>query len=224
MLDLSSLDLASLETGLRGLAIGGFAATGAALAASRRLNRTRWIGVAVFVCAIAHVTDSVHGGVHPNTLAWMLSVCAPGAFWLFTFSLFEDAPKLPSWGFVVPALGFVLWVLGALSAHTPFGVLVWRSFAFYSVAVVVHILIIAWRGWRNDLVDQRRRLRAPLATAAAGYMFVQALCDFGWSGRPVLPTIVQSAFLAALAIGGALALLRVEPLLVESSTVAGATP
>lgn len=221
MLDVTQIDLVTLEAGLRGLAIGAFAATGAALAASRRLNRTRWIGVTVFVCAIAHVIDGGRSGFHPNTLAWMLSVCAPGVFWLFTFALFEDEPQLPPWGFAVPLIGLGFWALGALSPPSLFKMLVWRTFALYSVAVVVHVLVIAWRGWRNDLIDQRRRLRAPLAAAAAGYMFVQAFCDFGWGAQPVLPAIVQAAVLAALGVGGAVALLRVEPLLLETPTVPG---
>lgn len=216
--------LTAIEIGARGVAIGAFAATGMALAASRRLTPARWTGVALFVCAIAHAIDGAFGGLHPSALLWVLSVSAPGALWLFSSVLFEDEPVIPLWRYSVPAVGVALWLIVAPMGPSPLRVLVWQVFAVYSVAIVAHILLIAWRGWRNDLIDQRRRLRAPLAAAAAGYMLVQTLCNFGFGGRPPLPPLVQALVMAALALGGALALLRVEPLLVQAAPQAGEAP
>jgi AraC-like DNA-binding protein len=216
-------DPASLELAARGVAIGAFAATGMALAASRRLTPARWVGVAMFVCAVAHAIDSAYGGKHPNAPIWALSATAPGVFWLFTSVLFEDEPVIPPWRYAVPAVSLAFWIVGAALHPSPLRMLVWQAFAIFSVGIVAHILVIAWRGWRSDLIDQRRHLRAPLAAAAAGYMFIQTLCNFGFYGRPPLPPLIQAIVLAVLALGGALALLRVEPLLVQAASVAGET-
>jgi AraC-like DNA-binding protein len=224
MIDLAHIPLATLELGLRGAAIGAFAATGMALAASRRLTPARWTGVALFACAIAHVIDSAYQSLHPGLLLWVMSVTAPGALWLFCSVLFEDEPVIPPWRYAIPGACVVIGLLGATLPYSPLRLLVWQAFAAFSVGIVAHVLLIAWRGWRSDLVDQRRRLRAPLAAAAAGYTLVESFCNFGFREGQPLPHLVQAIVLAALALGGALALLRVEPLLVQAATAAGEAP
>jgi AraC-like DNA-binding protein len=224
MIDLAHIPLATLELGLRGAAIGAFAATGMALAASRRLTPARWTGVALFACAIAHVIDSAYQSLHPGLLLWVMSVTAPGALWLFCSVLFEDEPVIPPWRYAIPGACIVIGLLGATLPYSPLRLLVWQAFAAFSVGIVAHVLLIAWRGWRSDLVDQRRRLRAPLAAAAAGYTLVESFCNFGFREGQPLPHLVQAIVLAALALGGALALLRVEPLLVQAATAAGEAP
>lgn len=217
-------DPASIEIAARGLAVGAFAATGMALAASRRLTPARWTGVALFACAIAHVIDSSYASGHPSLLLWIMSVTASGALWLFSSVLFEDEPVIPPWRYAVPGACVAIGVLGATLPYSPLRLLVWQAFAVFSVGIVAHVLLIAWRGWRSDLVDQRRRLRAPLAAAAAGYTLVESICNFGFSDGQPLPHLVQAIVLAALALGSALALLRVEPLLVQAPLVAGEIP
>jgi AraC-like DNA-binding protein len=209
-----------LEAMARGVAIGGFAATAVAMAASRKLAPLRWIGALLFICAIGHVIDSTSGPWHPDIIPWALSVTAPGVFWLFAMTLLKDEPAVSPWRYAPPVATFACWVLGA-TLPQPLCFLVWRVFATLSVALVVHVLIVAWRGWRSDLVDQRRHLRAPLAAAAAGYMLIQALCDFDLPGYPRLPSWVQAVVLAALGLGAVVALLRVEPELVRAPAAPG---
>lgn len=221
MTDPALTDPATIETAARGVAVGAFAATGMALAASRRLTPARWTGVALFACAIAHVIDSAYQNVHPSLVLWVMSVTAAGALWLFSSVLFEDEPAIPPWRYAVPGACVVLGSLGATLPGSPLRLLVWRAFAVFSIGIVAHVLVIAWRGWRTDLVDQRRRLRAPLAAAAAGYTLVESVCDFGFTDGQPLPRLVQAVVLAVLALGGVIALLRVEPLLVQAPSAAG---
>ena len=217
-------DLILLEAVARGIAVGAFAATGVALAASRKLAPMRWIGAIFFICAIAHVFDSWHGALHPSKLAWALSASGTGVFWLFALGLFEDEPVLKPWRLIPPLGMFALWIVAVLSPPA-ICVWVWKVFAVASAGLVIHVLTVAWRGWRDDLVDQRRRLRAPLAAATAGYVLVQAACDFGWPMfvRPIDASLVQAFTLAGLGIATGLALLRVEPLLVEAAPAPGQT-
>lgn len=227
MIDPGHIDLSALEIGLRGVALGAFAATGVALAASRRMTPTRWVGVLLMACAIAHVFEShfyytTH--LHLSFLTWLLSSMAAGVFWLFCSVLFEDEPKIPLWRYAVPALTLAVWLPGALLPPSPARAVAWWIFAATSLVIHLHVLLITWRGWRTDLVERRRHLRAPIAAAATSYMLIQTLCDFGLGKGPVLPSMAQALAMAALGVGSALALLRAEPLLVQAAPPAGETP
>lgn len=227
MTDPAQIPFAALEIGVRGVAVGAFTATAVALGASRRMTPTRWVGVVLMACAIAHVVDShffYTESRHHSLVTWALSASAAGIFWLFCSVLFEDEPSIPLWRFSVPGGVLALWAAGALLPPSTARATVWWLFAAVSVGIHCHILLTAWRGWRIDLVERRRRLRAPIAAAATGYMFVQNLCDFGFGQGPVLPSMVQALSLAALGIGAALALLRAEPLLVQAAIASDATP
>jgi len=220
-------DPAHLELAVRGVAVGAFAATGVSLAASRRMTPTRWVGALLMVCAIAHVFEShfyYTEGRHFSFLTWLLSSMAAGVFWLFCSVLFEDEPKIPAWRFAVPAAALAVWLPGALMPASPARAAAWWIFAAASLAIHVNVLLITWRGWRTDLVERRRHLRAPIAAAATGYMLIQTLCDFGLGKGPVLPSMAQAVAMAALGIGSALALLRAEPLLVQAAPNAGEVP
>ncbi|MEW6391277.1 MAG: AraC family transcriptional regulator [Pseudomonadota bacterium] len=215
-------DPAQIELAVRGLAVGAFAATGVSLAASRKMTPVRWLGVLLMVCAIAHVIDSHFFYAerrHFSILAWALSAWAAAVFWLFCSVLFEDEPRIPAWRVAIPAFVLVQWAFGALLPPSPARAAVWWSFAAFSVALHGHILLMAWRGWRIDLVERRRHLRAPIAAATTGYMFVQTLCDFGFGQGPILPSLAQALALAGLGVGSALALLRAEPVLVSAGSV-----
>jgi AraC-like DNA-binding protein len=220
-------DLAQLELALRGVAIGAFAATGVSLAASRKMTPTRWIGVLVMACSIAHAFETQFYYAehrHFSIVTWCLGAMAAAVFWLFCSVLFEDEAKIPAWRFAIPAGVFVQWLGGAFLPDIPLRAAMWWFFAATSIALHVHILVMAWRGWRIDLVERRRHLRAPIAGAAASYMFIQTLCDFGFRQGPVLPSLIQAVALAALGVGSALALLRAEPVLVQASPAAGEPP
>jgi len=201
----------------RGIAAGTFAATAAAMAASRRLAPVRWVSVLFFVSAIAHVFDSAYGDAHPSLLAWGLSVTGTGLFWLFALGLFEDEPLLTPWKALPALVSLGIWLLTLVVSHEV-AVWLWRGFGLMTLGLVGHVLLVAWHGWRDDLVDQRRRLRAPIAAMAAGYVLVQGICNFGLPGvGPVLnATLLQGLCLAVLGLMTAVALLRVEPVLVEA--------
>lgn len=221
------IDPAQLELALRAIAIGAFAATGVSLAASRAMTAARWIGVLVMACAISHAIEtqlyySEHR--HFSVVTWMLSAMAAAVFWLFCAVLFEDESTIPAWRFAIPAGVFVQWLGGAFLPDIPLRAAIWWLFAATSVVIHVHIVVMAWRGWRIDLVERRRHLRAPMAVAAAGYMFIQTLCDFGFREGPVLPSLIQAIALAALGVGSALALLRAEPVLIQAAPAAGELP
>jgi AraC-like DNA-binding protein len=211
-------DTILFETLARGVAIGGFAVTGLGLVLDRRTTPARWVGGLFFLGAMAHVIEGYRpGGVTvASPIVCALSVATTGLFWALAYALFADERRFSPhrlW----PAVGLVaLWFLARSMPPTickPF----WLAFNLASAGLVLHALLVIWRGWRDDLVAQRRRIRGPVMIAAAGYILLLSLRDMAWiGGLPGLPAagLLQSLTLAALAMAASAALLRAEPLLV----------
>lgn len=214
------VDAVLFETLARGVAIGGFVVTGLALVLDRRPTPARWVGGLFFLCATAHVIDGFRlgGRDHAAPVIWTMSVAATGLFWALAYALFADERRF-SLHRLWPTAGLVaLWILARLAppAICPTVCLV---FNLASVTLVLHALVTIWRGWRGDLVVQRRRLRGPVMAAAAGYILLLSAQDIAWatgvSGFQV-SGVLQASVLGVLALAAAAALLRAEPLLMAA--------
>jgi AraC-like DNA-binding protein len=226
MVDIVPLQAPFLEVLARGVAIGGFGAIGLSLALDRRPTPVRWVGGLFFLCAIAHVLDGCRPGAghHAAPVIWAMSVAATGLFWPLAYALFADERRFSPhrlW----PTAGLVaLWALARFLPEQvcrPF----WLLFNLFSVGLVLHALLVIWRGWRGDLVVERRRLRGPVMVAAAGYMLLLSARDMAWAtGLPWFDAsgLSQAVVLAALAVAASVALLRPQPLLVEAPRAADA--
>jgi hypothetical protein len=160
-----------LELLARGIAVGAFLGvaslvlrggfwpartTGAlfALAAASH-TLTQWPGVEIALAL---------GWLMP--LVWALSVAGAGFLWAFVSELFEDRATL-DWRRFLPAAALFAIGLGTLLAPQP------QAFMFahklLSGALIVHALVLVATGWRNDLVESRRRLRGPILVLASVY-------------------------------------------------------
>lgn len=84
-----------------------------------------------------------------------------------------------------------------------------------SALLLVHVIIVIWRGWRGDLVEGRRQLRGPLLVAAAmygiGVVSVQTAELASGSLEGFAP--VGALALLALGLAAAAAFLRADPAL-----------
>jgi AraC-like DNA-binding protein len=134
---------------------------------------------------------------------WMIGLqfmtfAAPGLFWLFTSSWFDDDFRLSPWRWVVLA-ALILLGFGAhagIVLDTPRGEqivleltgvaerLVRVVFRLLSVALVASALLTALRGWRADLVEPRRRARVALSIAIAIVITLALLATVPIEGWP----------------------------------------
>lgn len=219
------MELSVLDTSVRLAAAGAFVTTAIAIAISRPRGAMVWAGPIFFLAATGHALfncallrdtgDSVGWLV---TLAWALSTLGACFFWFFTAALFEDERRVPAWGFGLLAVQFSLGWIGRFSPY-PIDRIAWTGFHLISFAVVALALAEIWRGGRDDLVEPRRRLRAPVMAAAAAYVLLTVATDlaatYGMSVHNM--RLAQGGLLFLLSLCAAVVLLRLDPLLMTSS-------
>ena len=160
----------SQELLLRGAAAGAFIAL-AGVIARPPLSVSRGSGALFSISAAAHTITQLP--TWPALLgiaalpAWVLSVAAPGLFWAFVVTLFDDR-KPPLMVLALPSVALL--VIGAIALALPsFAAIAWGAHNLVAAALFLHAMFFVWRGWRNDLVEARRRLRGSVLAAAGLY-------------------------------------------------------
>ena len=211
-------DPVQLDAILRGVAVGGFSVLGMSMALAPRSLVIRLVGSFFFLAAIGHTLDNsvaLQGpDGHAGIVLRILSIVASAMFWLFALMIFGDERRMPLWRVVPPTLVSAV-ALVAISSPSAVAGPVFLAYNIGTVLLVAHALVAIWRGLQGDLVEPRRRLRGPVMAAAGIYVLIQAAHDIGanlglQSGAPVQ---LQAIMLASLALLGALALLRMDPVL-----------
>jgi len=155
---------------------------------------------------------------------------------LFARAVFDDGFE-PRWRHA--AVWGALAGLGLLEffvlvpARSPLAVPVGVALSLASLGFAILAVVQTISGWRTDLIEGRRRLRAPVVIGAAGYIAIVGAAELLLRGRP--PPLTASALNAAgLAAASALiawSLLRVagkdlfpEPSAALSPSAAGTPP
>ena len=216
------IDTLLLDAIVRGIAVGGFASLGVILAVSPQPGAVRWVGVVFFITAIGHTLDNCvilqRPNGHVSDFTRALSVMGAGAFLAFALTLFEDSRRISPWRLAPTAACLALAIAAAWSPAwcAP---QVWAVYNLFTIALVAYALVVIWRGARGDLVEPRRRLRAPVMGAAAIYVLATAAQDMGANlgVHPAHAPLFQALLLAALALAGGVALLRLDPILVGAA-------
>ena len=160
-----------LELLARGVAVGAFLGV-ASLALRGARTPVRITGALFALAAASHTLTQWQGSEIAAALGWLmpvvwaLSVAGSGLLWAFATELFEDRAEFDWRRFLPVAVLFAIG-LGTLLAPQP------QVFMFahklVSGALLVHTLILVAKGWRNDLVESRRRLRGPILVLASVY-------------------------------------------------------
>lgn len=144
--------------------------------------------------------------------AWVLSVMGAGLFWVFALELFGDHTRLQ---LVRLAPAFALLVLGVAARLAPHRVAwtLWLAHNLLGAALMVHVLVVVWAGWRGDLVEVRRRLRGPLLALAAVYALAIAIVETVelYAGPATALSFFAAASLLVLSLASGTVFLRDDP-------------
>jgi AraC-like DNA-binding protein len=203
-----------LEILTRGAAVGTM--IGLAIVIARPFTPARITGVLFCLAAAAHnltqnpAIESVLGPAWP--LVWSFSVMGAGLFWAFATELFGDRPRLEPVRFAPAAVLLVLGIAKLLTTGATANASLLAQH-LVGVAFMVHVLFVIWSGWRNDLVESRRRLRGPILAAGGIYavavLSVQIAEVFVGSASSLSPLAAAVLLLLGLAALGAL--LQADP-------------
>lgn len=111
----------------------------------------------------------------PLGLLWIsaLQTVAPGTFWLFSASLFDDHFRLRPWKVGVVALTVLMPFIGTLTKLSGGQVPHWFFYALpqgIEFALLAMALVEVVRCWREDLLQSRRNLRLWFAGFGGTYL------------------------------------------------------
>jgi AraC-like DNA-binding protein len=108
----------------------------------------------------------------------VLACPVAGLFWLFLVVVFADWKVTP----LALAPGFVLLVTGVAQGFVHAGVFdaLWSARNVFSAALALHAAVLILRGWSDDLVERRRRLRVLLLSLACLFVLVEVTAGFGF--------------------------------------------
>ncbi len=207
-----------LDMFVRGLAVGALLITGLAVwrsAIPRHARLATLLGslsiAAWLICESARLRTALGPAAEVlNLLAFPVG----GFFWLFAAAVFEDRPvnaaTLAPAG-VLLATGCGLWLSGE-------SVVVWAAHNLIAGALCLHAGFMVLRGWRDDLIEGRRRLRGFLfgfsALFGAGEVVIAMAYRFEHWGlwlqlQPGAP--YGGLILAGLTLAAAVTFLQARP-------------
>jgi AraC-like DNA-binding protein len=211
------MTLSVLELLARGGAVGALLAQAGALFRGGP-TPARVTGALFCLAAAAHVleqTGPVRDALGPSLIViWCFSVVGAGLLWAFVTELFADRRRLDPRRFL-PAAALLVIAIAAEAAGSTSGAgrALWLIHKAIGIALMAHVLMVTLTGWRGDLVERRRRMRAPILAAAALYAIatssVEAAHTLGTQTDALSP--LAAAALLLMSLAGAFVFLRAEP-------------
>lgn len=158
--------------------------------ATRHGSLTAWLGMLLTVSALCYLYLPALPPAY-NSAWWrvpphLAGMAAPGLFWLFAASWFDDDFELRPVHYLA-VIGLV--VAGAISSYVGYeqG---WPRLlltAFWPIPSLIAVglgIAAALRGRTNDLVEARRRVRLALALTIGGLIAVVVTAELGFDGWP----------------------------------------
>jgi AraC-like DNA-binding protein len=180
-------DLMPLDPLTRGAALGASAVLGLTLGWT---GATRSVRIAGALLALSIITwlggeSLLVQRLFGNTPVFIeLALPVAGFFWLFVQTVFDDEPIRP----VMLAPAAVILVLGMLTAYDlDHGNWRWSLYNGANGLVVAHAGLIVARGWRGDLLEGRRRLRAMALGVGAVFAILSVVIGFAARFDPTGP-------------------------------------
>jgi AraC-like DNA-binding protein len=210
--------VAVLDPFVRGVAAGAMAATSLGVWRSRIRLQSRLVMLAIGLSTIAWlITESatLWGAFDRADILVAVAYPVGGLFWLLITTVFEDRPMTP----IMLAPPAVLLALGFVMGSSPREYeLIWPIFNGIAGLLALHAGFIVIRGWRGDLIEGRRRLRALLLGLVALFVLGQVVVAFIARLDPggpwrlfMISQAYGGAMLAALTLASSALFLQARP-------------
>lgn len=172
---------ATLEVLIRGIAAGAQIGLGIALARSAG-TRAVSIATSLFIAAntafLLNGEAAIRAAIGPaSEVLWLIQIGGAGFLWLFVVTLFEDHPV--NLATLAPAAALTM--LGVIARLLPSSIApgLWTAHNLAGLALAAHAVVLILRSGKEDLVEERRRLRVPVMTAIALYSILLSLAQIG---------------------------------------------
>jgi AraC-like DNA-binding protein len=161
---------------VRGIGVGAILVVGLNFLRGGVSRHARWATV-LASCSIAAwlITEShtLWGAFGFNQLILIVAYPVAGLFWLFVITVFEDRPlSVARFG---PAILLLASGLLTEPAHGALRDGLWAGRNVVGALLTLHAALVVARGWRDDLLDARRRLRALTLGFAAVFSTVEVV-------------------------------------------------
>jgi AraC-like DNA-binding protein len=227
------MSLAALDIALRGASVALLLVLAASLARDFKGVGGARLAIAFALGSAAHAATCGIGAPAISPAHAPLVALSTGnvvVFWLFTRALFDDAFRLRWWhGLIwaaITAFSFVNCLFVAPVATTRISIIAINLVALGFIALAV---IQTVRAWTADLVEQRRRLRVFIVSAAALYGGVNAVMQIALSGGEAeIANVANSAALTGIVAAISVAMIHVQavdlfpaPVTAQQISVAG---
>src|SRR5688572_8714792 len=191
------------------LAVALFRARHASLS-SRLFGASLCVGVAGYLACSGSLPVCSTDWLSPIAV---LAVEVPFFFWGWTVSIMEDDFRLSPIAIAGGVLLLAIGVWGITTTSPQFDAATVTLHSILGIGFVLAALVNVLRGWRQDLVEARRRLRAAILVSTGAYSIVIMSVELVLRGQPPPAEILllNALLLAALMFGLACVVLDVGP-------------
>ncbi|MEM1402573.1 MAG: helix-turn-helix transcriptional regulator [Pseudomonadota bacterium] len=144
----------------------------------RPLGQQQWFYVAFLVATAGYLLHPILSGPGVDFVLSVLTLLIPGAFFLFSLSLFDDGFVLRAWHFVAVGLTVLPPIVAAtlaLLGMNPMSLLLVELPQMLEFVILAYALATTVRFWSADLVPSRRPLRLWISGFAGSYIFLLVL-------------------------------------------------
>ncbi|MCC2616551.1 AraC family transcriptional regulator [Aestuariibacter halophilus] len=178
-------------------------------------NRAIGLFIALLGCGAAYVLTDVAGiQTHMSVLWWVAYIggnALPGVFWLVSLCVFADRQVIKPWQWAVASLTLLIPLSSTLlqlafnadlrQFPSLYGLVVYGAMAL-ELVLICHALLVALRHWQDDLVQERRYMRAGVIGLVASYLFmiivVEQVLGIEWHGLTTAKYVGLSVLLTGI--------------------------
>lgn len=177
---------------------------------SRVFGAALCLGVAAYI--ICSGSSAICWGSWLLPALWLASG-VPFFFWGWTTSIMDDEFALSPIALAAAAILIGVVAIGAHTRDTGWHEVVVITHSLLGLCFVVAALVNVLRGWRQDLVEARRRLRMMILVVCGGYSMVVLIVELFLRAQPPGQELLlfNALLLAVLIFGLACSVLDVSP-------------